>query len=252
MGNGPNETGEVRSSGLQLPSSEGQQVLRSLLPCFGGTPIIRLQLWTPGVCWRELSGVALRLPTRPASHSRSITPESGNRRGTTHRSCTLKTICRCEVPLFPIQPRRWFWSSRTGSQLTIRHCAWHPAVVVNRGKEICHGRKETREVRPSGVRVRCSEGQQILQSVLREHVQSTTRHLQLRACGVCCWGNGRCGRVVLSAKHAISPGMPTTCTEGVILIATPPKLTHRQYCTASLLPISPKLLIGGSFMASNQ
>jgi len=39
---------------VQLPGAQGQQVLWSLLPGFGGPPISRLQLWTPGVRWWEL------------------------------------------------------------------------------------------------------------------------------------------------------------------------------------------------------
>src|SRR5690348_16812321 len=44
----------------------------------------------------------------------------------------------------------------------------------------CHGRKESREMCASGVRVRGTKGQQVLQRLLRKHRQSTVLRLRVR------------------------------------------------------------------------
>jgi len=51
-------------------------------------------------------------------------------------------------------------------------------------------------MRASWLQLPTSERQQVLQPLLREHVQSTIRHLQVWACGVCCWGSGGCSAII--------------------------------------------------------
>ena len=51
---GRKESRQMCPSRVQMPGAQGQQVLWSLLPGFGGPPISRLQLRTPGLCWWEI------------------------------------------------------------------------------------------------------------------------------------------------------------------------------------------------------
>src|SRR5713101_1567628 len=61
--------------------------------------------------------------------------------------------------------------------------------VVVKGREVGDGRKETREVRTSRLRVPGSEGKQILQPLLRMRGQSS-HLLRVRAYCMCRRGNG--------------------------------------------------------------
>jgi len=54
-------------------------------------------------------------------------------------------------------------------------------MLLNLGKEVGYGRKESREVRPSGVRMPGRKGTQVLQPILRERGQGIFHCLQLRA-----------------------------------------------------------------------
>jgi hypothetical protein len=72
------------------------------------------------------------------------------------------------------------------------------AVLLNGGKEVRHGRKESREVPTSGVQLPSRRGQEVLQPLLRERAHQPPGHfLRVRAYGVCCWGNDECGGIVL-------------------------------------------------------
>ena len=67
-------------------------------------------------------------------------------------------------------------------------------------------------MRTYGMQLPCGKGPQILQSLLREHVQSTIRHLQVRACGVCRWRNCGYGGIAPSRKHHdLSRYAPVVC-----------------------------------------
>jgi hypothetical protein len=59
---GRNKIREVRSSGVQLPGAQGQEVLWGLLRSVGWPPISHLQLWTSGVCSWELAAVSIAWP----------------------------------------------------------------------------------------------------------------------------------------------------------------------------------------------
>jgi len=121
---------------------------------------------------------------------------------------------------------------------------------MNWSQGVDRGRKENRQLRTSGLQLHGPEGQEVLQSLLREHVQSAIRHLRVRAYGVCCRGSSRGSGVGVRAlqtwverrsdfcdvdcdatglplltlkairrfESAFAPGMPTgmptTCTDG--------------------------------------
>ena len=65
-------------------------------------------------------------------------------------------------------------------------------------------------MRTSGLQLHGAKGQQVLQSVLREHVQSTIRHLSMRAYEVCCRRSSR-GSGVASEYSKLRPAFDS-CT----------------------------------------